>query len=38
MKDIGELLNVNISTLSSRLKRARALLKTKLEGWWFDGE
>lgn len=38
LKDIGELMNVNISTLSSRLKRARALLKTKLEGWWFDGE
>ena len=38
LKDIGIMLHTNINTLSTRLKRARALLKARLEGWWFDGE
>ncbi len=38
LKDIGQMLNQNISTLSTRLKRARQKLKEQLEGWYFDGE
>lgn len=38
LKDIGAMLHTNTNTLSTRLKRARALLKARLEGWWFDGQ
>lgn len=38
LKDIAAMLRMNESTLSSRLKRARAMLKKHIEGWWFDGE
>lgn len=38
LKEIGEMLGKNVSTLSTRLKRARSALRTRLEGWWFDGE
>ena len=38
LKEIGGMLGKNESTLSTRLKRARAMLKSRLEGWWFDGD
>ncbi len=38
VKDIAQVLNVSENTVSVRLNRARALLKSKLEGWYFGDE
>ena len=38
LREISQTLSVNESTLSSRLKRARKKLRSKLEGWYFDEE
>lgn len=36
LKQMSKALGVPVFTLSSRLRRARELLKTKLKGWYFD--
>ena len=38
LHEVALMLSVNESTLSTRLKRAREKLKSKLEGWYFDEE
>lgn len=38
LKEVGEALNLSVSTTSTRLTRARDLLKTKLKGWYFNEE
>ncbi|NLA52947.1 MAG: sigma-70 family RNA polymerase sigma factor [Clostridiales bacterium] len=38
LREISQTLSVNESTLSSRLKRARKKLRSKLEGWYFNEE
>ena len=36
LKDSAEVLGVGVNTLNTRLRRARALLQRRLEGWYFD--
>lgn len=36
IKDIAQVLNISENTVSTRLKRARALLEDQLKGWYFD--
>lgn len=38
LREIAQIQSINESTLSTRLKRAREKLKSKLEGWYFDEE
>ena len=38
VEEIAEALEVPRSTISSRLKRAKARLRERLEGWYFDEE
>lgn len=38
LREIAQIQSINESTLSTRLKRARETLKSKLEGWYFDEE
>ncbi len=36
LKEVGEALDLSVSTASTRLKRARELLKKRLKGWYFN--
>lgn len=36
IKDIAQVLDISENTVSTRLKRARALLEERLKGWYFD--
>ncbi len=38
LKEIADALSTGVPTISSRLSRARNLLKKKLKGWYFDEE
>ncbi|NLB39435.1 MAG: sigma-70 family RNA polymerase sigma factor, partial [Clostridiales bacterium] len=38
LKEISEALDLGIPTVSSRLLRAREMLRKKLKGWYFDEE
>ena len=38
LREIAQTQSINESTLSTRLKRARNKLRSKLEGWYFDEE
>ncbi|NLX83049.1 MAG: sigma-70 family RNA polymerase sigma factor [Clostridiales bacterium] len=38
LKEVGEALNLSVSTTSTRLIRARNMLKNKLKGWYFNEE
>lgn len=38
LREIAQTQSTNESTLSTRLKRARKKLRSKLEGWYFDEE
>lgn len=38
LREVAQTLSMSESTLSTRLKRARKKLRSKLEGWYFDEE